>query len=31
MKRAIQTYLEDPMAEEMIKNNLTEGDGIEVD
>ncbi len=31
LKRAIQKYLEDPMAEEMIKNNLTEGDEIEVD
>ncbi len=31
LKRAIQKYLEDPMAEEMIKNNMTEGDEIEVD
>jgi ATP-dependent Clp protease ATP-binding subunit ClpC len=31
LKRAIQKYLEDPMAEEMIKNNLAEGDEIEVD
>ncbi len=31
LKRAIQKYLEDPMAEEIIKNNLTEGDEIEVD
>jgi ATP-dependent Clp protease ATP-binding subunit ClpC len=31
LKRAIQKYLEDPMAEEMIKNNLVEGDEIEVD
>ncbi len=31
LKRAIQKYLEDPMAEEMIKNNLTEGDEIEID
>ncbi|MBN8693177.1 MAG: ATP-dependent Clp protease ATP-binding subunit [Bacteroidetes bacterium] len=31
LKRAIQKYLEDPMAEEIIKSNLTEGDEIEVD
>jgi len=31
LKRAIQKYLEDPMAEEIIKSNLTEGDQIEVD
>jgi ATP-dependent Clp protease ATP-binding subunit ClpC len=31
LKRAIQKYLEDPMAEEIIKNNLAEGDEIEVD
>jgi ATP-dependent Clp protease ATP-binding subunit ClpC len=31
LKRAIQKYLEDPMAEEIIKNNLSEGDEIEVD
>ncbi len=31
LKRAIQKYLEDPMAEEIIKSGLTEGDEIEVD
>lgn len=31
LKRAIQKYLEDPMAEEIIKSNLSEGDEIEVD
>lgn len=31
LKRAIQKYLEDPMAEEIIKTNLSEGDQIEVD
>ena len=31
LKRAIQKYLEDPMAEEIIKNSLSEGDEIEVD
>jgi ATP-dependent Clp protease ATP-binding subunit ClpC len=31
LKRAIQKYLEDPMAEEIIKSNLVEGDEIEVD
>ncbi len=31
LKRAIQKYLEDPMAEEIIKSNLAEGDEIEVD
>lgn len=31
LKRAIQKYLEDPMAEEIIRSNLTEGDEIEVD
>lgn len=31
LKRAIQKYLEDPMAEEIIKSSLTEGDEIEVD
>jgi ATP-dependent Clp protease ATP-binding subunit ClpC len=30
LKRAIQKYLEDPMAEEIIKSNLNEGDTIEV-
>ncbi len=28
LKRAIQKYLEDPLAEEIIKSNLTEGDTI---
>lgn len=31
LKRAIQKYLEDPLAEEIIKARLTEGDTIEVD
>ncbi len=31
LKRAIQKYLEDPMAEEIIKSNLAEGDEIEID
>lgn len=31
LKRAIQKYLEDPMAEEIIKSGLSEGDEIEVD
>ena len=31
LKRAIQKYLEDPMAEEIIKSNITEGDELEVD
>ncbi len=31
LKRAIQKYLEDPMAEEIIKSNLAEGDQIEID
>ena len=31
LKRAIQKYLEDPMAEEIIQSNLSEGDGIEID
>ncbi|MGE0567724.1 MAG: ATP-dependent Clp protease ATP-binding subunit [Bacteroidia bacterium] len=30
LKRAIQKYIEDPLAEEMIKNNLKEGDDIEI-
>jgi ATP-dependent Clp protease ATP-binding subunit ClpC len=30
LKRAIQKYLEDPLAEEIIKSSLTEGDVIEV-
>jgi ATP-dependent Clp protease ATP-binding subunit ClpC len=31
LKRAIQKYLEDPLAEEIIKSNLSEGDTIDVD
>ena len=31
MKRAIQKYLEDPLAEEIIQSNLSEGDIINVD
>jgi ATP-dependent Clp protease ATP-binding subunit ClpC len=31
LKRAIQKYLEDPMAEEIIKSSLSEGDEIDVD
>jgi ATP-dependent Clp protease ATP-binding subunit ClpC len=31
LKRAIQKYLEDPLAEEIIKSNLSEGDIIDVD
>ncbi|MFN7690504.1 MAG: hypothetical protein ACK5QU_05430, partial [Bacteroidota bacterium] len=31
LKRAIQKYLEDPLAEEIIKAKLAEGDVIEVD
>jgi ATP-dependent Clp protease ATP-binding subunit ClpC len=31
LKRAIQKYLEDPLAEEIIKSSLTEGDIINVD
>jgi ATP-dependent Clp protease ATP-binding subunit ClpC len=31
LKRAIQKYLEDPLAEEIIKSNLSEGDVIDVD
>jgi ATP-dependent Clp protease ATP-binding subunit ClpC len=30
LKRAIQKYLEDPLAEEIIKSKLSEGDSIEV-
>ncbi|MCW3070229.1 MAG: ATP-dependent Clp protease, ATP-binding subunit ClpC, partial [Bacteroidetes bacterium] len=30
LKRAIQKYLEDPLAEEIIKSSLSEGDVIEV-
>ena len=30
LKRAIQKYLEDPMAEVMIKASLTEGDSVNV-
>ncbi|MFZ9848668.1 MAG: ATP-dependent Clp protease ATP-binding subunit, partial [Flavobacteriales bacterium] len=31
LKRAIQKYLEDAVAEEIIKSNLKEGDSIQVD
>ena len=31
LKRAIQKYLEDPMAEEIIQSNISEGDSIEID
>jgi ATP-dependent Clp protease ATP-binding subunit ClpC len=31
LKRAIQKYVEDPLAEEMIKNPISEGDLIEID
>jgi ATP-dependent Clp protease ATP-binding subunit ClpC len=31
LKRAIQKYVEDPLAEEIIKSNLAEGDTIEID
>jgi ATP-dependent Clp protease ATP-binding subunit ClpC len=31
LKRAIQKYIEDPLAEEIIKANLQEGDKIKID
>ena len=31
LKRAIQKYLEDPLAEEIIKTGVTEGDAVSVD
>ena len=31
LKRAIQKYIEDPLAEEIIKANLSEGDLIKID
>jgi ATP-dependent Clp protease ATP-binding subunit ClpC len=31
LKRAIQKYLEDPMAEEIIKTNIEEGDELHAD
>ena len=31
LKRAIQKYIEDPLAEEIIKSNLKEGDSIKLD
>ena len=31
LKRAIQKYIEDPLAEEIIKTKLSEGDKIQVD
>jgi ATP-dependent Clp protease ATP-binding subunit ClpC len=30
LKRAIQKYLEDPLAEEIIKGTMTEGDTLEI-
>lgn len=31
LKRAIQKYIEDPLAEEIVKSNLQEGDAIKID
>jgi ATP-dependent Clp protease ATP-binding subunit ClpC len=31
LKRAIQKYIEDPLAEEIVKSNLSEGDTIRID
>ncbi|RYD73160.1 MAG: hypothetical protein EOP55_17540, partial [Sphingobacteriales bacterium] len=31
LKRAIQKYLEDPIAEEILKGELAEGDVLEID
>jgi ATP-dependent Clp protease ATP-binding subunit ClpC len=31
LKRAIQKHLEDPIAEEILKGELAEGDSLEVD
>jgi ATP-dependent Clp protease ATP-binding subunit ClpC len=31
LKRAIQKYIEDPLAEEIIKANLQHGDSIQID
>jgi ATP-dependent Clp protease ATP-binding subunit ClpC len=31
LKRAIQKYVEDPLAEEIVKANLQEGDSIKID
>jgi ATP-dependent Clp protease ATP-binding subunit ClpC len=31
LKRAIQKYIEDPLAEEIIQSNVKEGDGIKID
>jgi ATP-dependent Clp protease ATP-binding subunit ClpC len=31
LNRAIQKYLEDPLAEEILKSNVSEGDTIQVD
>jgi ATP-dependent Clp protease ATP-binding subunit ClpC len=31
LKRAIQKYIEDPLAEEIIKSNLSDGDTITMD
>jgi ATP-dependent Clp protease ATP-binding subunit ClpC len=30
LKRAIQKFIEDPLAEEIVKSNLKEGDGIKI-
>ncbi len=30
MRRAVERYLEDPLAEELLKGNLHEGDPVEV-
>ena len=31
LKRAIQKYVEDPLAEQIVKSNLKEGDSIKID
>jgi ATP-dependent Clp protease ATP-binding subunit ClpC len=31
LKRAIQKYVEDPLAEELLKHNVNEGDELELD
>jgi len=31
LKRAIQKYIEDPLAEEIVKSRLKEGDSIKID
>jgi len=30
MRRAVERYLEDPLAEEILRGNIKEGDAIEV-